>query len=351
MKVDMLDFYKLSNFDNHKLVIYFADNTQNFQGYIAIHRGGIINPAFGATRLWDYDNSADALNDVLKLSHIMTYKSAMAGLKYGGAKAVIIKPKAKNLDRKKLLISYSNKVNCLKGSFITGADVGINDNDMKILLNSSPYIVGESSDPVFFTALGVFYGIQVSLKEVFGTESLENRTFAIQGLGKTGASLLKRIYNEAKEIYVSDIDSRRVKAFQKEFPKIKPVGPLEIKKQSIDVFSPCALSNEINNSSLEQFKCSIIAGSANSQLEDDQIGQKLHKLGILYAPDYIINAGGLIAVVDEFENKGHDETRVLKKVAYIKTTLRKVFSSSKTQKKPSNLVADTMAKQIALKFK
>ena len=345
MDNNSFNFERLIEFDNHRQIIYLHDEKVRLRGFIAIHRGGVKSPAFGATRLWKYPTQTEALKDALKLSRIMTYKSAMAGLKYGGAKAVLIDPQDPQ-KRFVLLRTYTNYVNCFAGSFITGADVGISRKDLKVMNLNCKYIVGYRSDPVKFTALGLFYGIQVCLQEVFGTEELNNRTFAIQGLGKTGLGLLKLIYKQAKKICVSDIDPITIKMAKAAYPKIEAVSISEIFNQAVDVFSPCALSNAINLNNVSQLRCKIIAGSANSQLENDSIGEVLYKLGILYAPDYVINAGGLITVVDEYEHKNSKTSRVKERIVKLKENLKIIFKKSQQLKQPTNVIADKMAKKL-----
>lgn len=338
-------FEKLREFDQHKMVNFLFNSRDRLKGFIAIHRGNTVKPAFGATRIWNYTSEVDGLEEALKLSKLMSAKAALAGLEYGGAKAVIINPQG-IFNRKNMLRSYSHYVNYLNGHFITGADVGVNMDDLKVMESESPYMVGLKSDPVKFTALGAFYGIQVCLKEVYGTEDLAGRTFAIKGLGKTGMALLKLIYKIAGKIFVADIDDNQVTRIKREFPNAIVVNYNQIHKQKVDVYSPCALSNSINLRNISDLKCKIIAGIANIQLENSAIGELLHKFGILYAPDYVLNAGGLITVVDEYENKDSMEARVTAKVARIKDTLKTIIDKSKRRNMATNLIADQMAEKI-----
>lgn len=343
------NFEGLDDFDNHKSATFIYDPLSGLRGFIVIHRGGIVNPAFGATRIWGYPSEEDALIDALRLSRGMSYKSAMAGLNYGGAKAVIISPSGYS-SRKHLLKTYTQWVNCLNGRFITGADVGVSDDDLKVMLEEGKYVVGGQSDPVKFTALGVLYGIRVCLNEVFGDSSIVGRTFAIQGVGKTGMGLLRLIYDESKKIYVADVDNELIGRVKEGFPKVEVVSPSEIYQLKVDVFSPCALSHEVNFKNVSSFNCKIIAGSANNQLEKREVGELLHKLGILYAPDYVINAGGLITVVDEYEHTNSNEKRVERRVAKIKNTMKAIIEKSKRLRKATNVVADEMAEKIFHKF-
>lgn len=350
LKRNGFDFEELEEFDNHKLVTFLYNPSGNLRGFIAIHRGGLKLPAFGATRIWKYSNESDALKDALRLSRMMSYKSALAGLKYGGAKAVVFDSCSLKADRDLMVKTYAQQVNFLDGHFITGADVGVSEHDLKIMLGESKFMVGGKSDPVKFTALGVLYAVQVCLKEIFGDSTVVGRTFAIQGVGKTGLGLLKLIYHEAKKIYVADIDRKTIKRLKEDFPRVEVVPVSEIYKQKVDVFSPCALSHEVNYKNVSAFDCKIVAGSANNQLEKKEVGELLYKLGILYAPDYVINAGGLITVVDEYENGNTDEKRVERKVAQIKKTMKAIIREAKKTHRATNLVADEMAEKIFCKF-
>lgn len=338
------NFRKLSEFDNHKLVSYVHDAKSGLQGFIALHRGNEEHPSFGATRLWKYLSEAEALQDALRLSKTMTYKAALAGLKYGGGKGVIIYSPYKKT--RALLKSYTEKINYLNGHFITGADVGLNERDVKIMRRYSPFIVGLSSFPEKYTASGLFLAIQVCLKEMFGTEKIEGRTFAIQGVGNIGREILRLLYRQNAKIFIADIDKKKIKIIKKLFPKIQVIKPSEIHKQKVDIYSPCALSSAINFKNISQLRCKIIAGGANNQLENSRVGELLHRLNILYAPDYLINAGGLISVADEYEHKNHNPKRVSQRLLHIKKTLEKIIKISKRKHSPTNLIANQLAERI-----
>ncbi len=336
----------LPEFDNHRLITFLYDTESDLRGYIAIHRGGISRPAFGATRLWYYNYEIEALRDTLKLSKMMSYKAALAGLRYGGGKGVIISSPTSLKNKNLLLKSYARRVNYLGGNFITGTDVGLNKRDLKLMLKETSFMVGVTANPEEFTALGLFYSIQACLREIFDSEEIEKRSFAIQGLGKVGVELLKLIYKDSAKIFIADIDEARVKAVKKMFPKVRTVRASEIHKQPVDVYSPCALSNSLNDKRIASLRCRIIVGSANNQLENDYIGELLYKLGILYAPDYVVNAGGLISAIDEFENISFSSRRTRKKVANIKNTLQRILIKSRRIHKAPNLVANEMAEKI-----
>ena len=344
MKYTLLE--RVPDFDAHHIVSSIHDKKSGLRGFIAIHRFGRKKVAFGATRFVIYDSVLDAMEDATRLSRLMTYKSALAGLSYGGAKGVIMKTKGKSYNKSALFRVYARTVNMFGGHFITGTDAGVSDHDLSVMAKESPYMVGLKGDPAVFAAQGVFSGIHVCLQEVFGSNSLAERTIGIQGLGKLGIKLLELVYPRAKEVFVADVDRTRIRSAMRKFPRIRVINPRDIHRQKIDVFSPCALSNPINRKTITELKAKIVAGGANNQLEDERLGVMLHRLNILYAPDYVINAGGLICVVDEYDHKSHRRSRVERKVAGIATTLKRIFEESQRRNRAPNIVADEMAKRL-----
>lgn len=340
----------LPEFDNHKLVTFVGDNKIGLKGFIVIHRGNSGKPAFGATRYWRYHSELEALRDALRLSKTMSYKAALAGLPYGGGKGVLMEALTRPNQKKALLRAYAERVNYLGGNFITGADVGINRREVRMMRQNSPYMVGLRYDPVGWTVLGLFYAIQVCLEETLGDEGIGGRRFALQGLGKIGMGLLRKLYLKKARMVVADIDRKKAERAKKMFPKIQVVKPDKIYQQRVDVLLPCALSGIIDSKSIGKMNCKIIVGGANNQLKDNEAGVILNKLGIVYAPDYVVNAGGLISVVDEFKNSRINRERVRKKVARIKKTLRTILRKSKKEKRAPNLIADEMAERILKKI-
>src|SRR3989344_2026709 len=336
----------LAEFDDHKLITYMFNKKMGLKAIVAIHRSTNNHPAFGATRLLAYQDDSAALKDVLRLSRTMSYKSAMAGLKYGGAKGVIIKNGEIAGNRGDFFTAYAKCVNCLGGMFVTGCDVGVANDDVRSMRRVSKYIVGVKADPVRFTALGVYYTIETCLKEVFGSVSLDKRNFAIQGVGKTGGALLALLYPYVKAIYIADINKDRTSQIKRKYPRVKIVSPDKIHSQEVDVFSPCAMYHTLNFETIKKLNCKIIAGCANNQLENPIIDELLYKKGILYAPDYVTNAGGLISVVDEYEYGNHRVRRVTQRVEMIKNNIKKIIEESKQKNKPTNMVADKMAKEL-----
>ena len=346
-KLDYKQFKNRPEYDKHLSIYELTEQTDGLLGYIAIHRKNIGKPSFGATRFWHYSKKEDALGDALNLSKLMSYKAAISGLPYGGAKGVIMAPRQFTPSQKdKILKAYAEAVNSLNGNFVTGTDVGLDIKELKVMRTVSRNMVGVTANPTKFTALGLYLGIQTALKEIFGSTNIAGKSFAIQGVGKIGATLLDLIYPHTTNIYVSDIDLLRVNDIKKNFPEVKIVKSSEIHRQPVDVFSPCALSNIINSKSIGELNCAIVAGGANNQLGTKKDGSALYKRGVLYAPDYVINAGGLISVIDEYEHKRYNESRIVRKVRTISSSLEKIFSQSKHRSISPSEISDEMAEKI-----
>jgi leucine dehydrogenase len=255
----------LEEFDNHKLVSFVFDKKHKVEAYIALHRGSLTSPSFGATRIVKYSQKEDALRDALRLSRLMSYKAAMAGLDYGGGKGVILLPdNITDAERSKIIECYCEALNYYGGHFVTGADVGITDDDMKIMHKHSQYIVGVESNPVLHTAQGLFKAIEFCVEKKFEDRDLGKRSFAIQGVGKIGTALLEQLYGKAAKIVVTDLDNDRLKEIKKQYPDVEVVAPTEIYKQAVDVFSPCALSNSLTSKTITQLKASIVCGGGKT---------------------------------------------------------------------------------------
>jgi leucine dehydrogenase len=340
-----MDMTQMPEYDNHARVVQIEDKKTGLKAVISLHRNGKFKHAFGATRIWNYGSMEEALKDSMKLSKIMSYKCALAGINYAGAKGVIITPENPK-DRQAQLEVYLKEVNKLKGAFITGADVGISPQDVKWMRERSPYVVGVHVDPVRHTVEGIYYAMQVALDEVFGSKEVSKRSFAIQGLGKIGSGLLNILYKNGATIYATDVNEETVKKIQSKYPNIKIVAPDEIHSLEVDVFSPCALSNCINHKTVHEIKSPIVLGGANSQLESDEMGEILHERGILYGPDYVVNAGGIISVVCEFENENFYHEIIEDRVKNIANTLWDIIQKSKTEKIAINKVANEKAIEI-----
>lgn len=342
----------LEEFDNHELVASLVDRKSGLRGFIAIHNTN-LGPATGGTRYWRYATENEALRDVLRLSQAMTYKCALARVPHGGGKGVII-ANSHHPRRRDLLEAYAKRINLFSGNFSTGEDVGISEDDIKQMLRFSSHINGRpnvAGDLAPWAALGVFYAIQGALESVFGSNDLAGRTVAVKGVGKLGLELSKLLSANGANIVCADINPKRIALARHRVPKIQFVSPEEIHKQKADIYAPCALGDEFNKKTIPQLRAQIICGGANNQLTTREDGIRLHSWGILYVPDYLANAGGLINVVAELDKNGYSRRRVHRKVKGIKATTKKIIALSEKQNKPTSEVADRLAEEIFLKKK
>lgn len=341
---------KLKEFDGHERIEFFSDESSGLRAFVVIHNTN-LGPATGGTRYALYKSETEALRDALKLSRAMTYKCALAGVPFGGGKGVIM-ARRNSAKSKALLEEYARKINLFKGSFTTGEDVGITENDIKIMARISSYINCRSEkggNPAPWAAKGVFYAIQTALKSVFGNSRLANRKFAVKGLGKVGYELCRLIYERGGAIAAADINPGRAKYAKKHFPKIKIVPASAIHRETVDVYCPCALGGDFTKKTIPVLNCKIICGAANNQLSSEQSGGALHKRNIVYIPDYVANAGGLINVAAELNPLGYDRRRVERNLLKIKKTTEKIINISRQRKIPTNQIADRLAEWIIYK--
>ena len=329
----------------HEQIAYFCDPHSGLKGIVAIHNT-ILGPALGGCRMWKYASEEEALVDVLRLSKGMTYKAAIAGLNLGGGKAVIIgdskKEKSEDLFR-----SFGRFVEGLGGRYITAEDVGTSMKDMGHVRMETNYVtgitktLGGSGDPSPVTAYGVYVGIKAAVKQKLGKNSLDGLKISVQGLGHVGTSLCEYLYNDGVQLFVTDIHQDAVQNVVKSFGA-KEVGVDEIYSLDVDIYAPCALGATVNDKTLSKLKCSIIAGAANNVLKTPEIhGFELMKQGILYAPDYAINAGGLINVSNELE--GYNRERAFSQAEGIYDTLMGIFKRSEKDGIPTNEASDLQA--------
>lgn len=340
------NYRSYAEFDNHFLVQPISAPGVGLEGYICIHKKRTVHPSLGATRLWKYDTKEEALRDALRLSRLMSFKSALAGLPYGGAKAALIMPPGGlNGNRVDFFKAYAEEVNKLNGKFVTGTDVGVADQDLSIMRQVTQNVIGESIDSGYYTAWGIYYCLEVLFSALYGSAAFSGRSFAIQGLGKTGMSLLKLLAdNGARIIYVADINQAVVKEAEEKYPFIKPVKHDEIHKQAVDVYCPCALGGALNLTTVNELHCKSIVGSANNQLADPQIGLMLYRKKIIYAPDYLVNAGGIISVVDEYEyKKDSNIDRIKQKIKKIPVMFSQILQKSIAEDRPPHQIADEIA--------
>jgi len=327
----------------HEQVVLCHDPAAGYRGIIAIH-STVLGPALGGTRFWNYASDDEAVIDALRLARGMTYKNAVAGLNLGGGKSVIIGDN-KTTDRELIFRAHGRFVDSLGGRYITAEDVGTSTADMDYVhmeTKSVSGLAGRSGDPSPVTAHGVFRAIQASAKERWGSDDVANKTVSVQGCGHVGYYLAKELHEAGAKLIVTDIDADRVKRVVKDF-SAKAVKTDEIYGQKAHIFAPCALGAIVNDKTLPQLKVEIVAGAANNVLHEEKHGDVLEKKGILYAPDYVANAGGVINVYGELA--GWTSARALRKADEIYDTVLKVFSIAKADKIPTYEAADRLAEQ------
>ncbi|MDQ8005154.1 MAG: Glu/Leu/Phe/Val dehydrogenase dimerization domain-containing protein [Pedobacter sp.] len=331
----------------HKKVVFCNDPTTGLKAIIAIH-DTTLGPALGGVRMWNYNSEAEALEDVLRLSKGMTYKAAIAGLNVGGGTAVIIGD-SRRQKTEALMRSFGRFVKNLNGEFIAGEDVGTTVRDMEYIrmetqhVTGVPESLGGAGNPAPYTAKGVYLGIKACVKEVFGTDELAGRSVVVQGTGNVGEHLVELLRNDNVEVYVTDINEDRMRVIARKY-KAKAIEADKIFNIGADIYAPCALGATINDKTLKTMKFAIIAGSANNQLADEKVhGQILHDKGILYAPDYLINAGGIISCYSELTGFGKKRTIQLTENIYEAT--KEVIKLSKSENIPTNLAASRIAEK------
>lgn len=333
-----------TSFDNHEHVVFCQDNVTGLKAIIAVHNTN-LGPAVGGCRMWNYASSDDALTDVLRLSKGMTYKNAMAGLNMGGGKSVIFADPKTNLNREQLFLAFGRFVNSLGGKYYSAEDVGVTTADIMVAQKETPFVAGlegKSGDPSPFTALGTYLGMKAAVKHQRGIDSLSGLRVSVQGVGHVGYYLCEYLHREGAELFVTDIHGESLKRVANDFGATI-VSPQDIYSQNVDIYAPCALGATINDSTILQLKASIVAGCANNQLAETKHGQQLKDLGILYAPDYVINAGGIINI--SFDNN-YDEQKSTAKVEQIYNTLMSIFTESAKRNSTTTEVADEMAKKL-----
>ena len=333
------------SFDNHEKVLFASDAETGLKTIIAIHNTN-RGPGVGGCRMWPYESDAAAMEDALRLSRGMTYKSALANLPLGGGKSVMIgDPRTEKTPE--LLRAMGRIVDSLGGRYVVAEDVGTTVQDMDIINETTPHVACTSEgsgNPSPYTASGVFHGIRAAV--AFGTRrnaDLEGVSVAIQGLGQVGYSLAGFLHEQGAKLIVSDIHQGPIDRAADEFGAT-PIAADDIYGVEADVFAPCALGAIINDHTLPQIKAKIVAGSANNQLAEDRHGAALAARGILYAPDYVINAGGIIEVAYGAK-ADRDEDKLAEHVEGIYGTLTDIFGRANAENQPTNVVADRMAEE------
>lgn len=321
------------SFDNHEQIVFCNDEDTGLKAIIGIHNT-TLGPALGGTRMWQYKTEWDALNDVLRLSRGMTYKAAITGLNLGGGKAVIIGD-AKTQKNDDLMRRFGEFVHTLSGQYITAEDVGMETRDMDIIKGVTPHVtgvsesIGGSGNPSPVTAYGVFMGMKAAAKHKFGTDNLEGKKILVQGVGHVGETLVSHITDEGADVIINDINEARLEQLSKKY-NAKVVLGNDIYGLDLDIYAPCALGATVNDVTIPQLKAQVIAGAANNQLEDEvKHGRMLREKGIAYAPDFLINAGGIINVYAEVE--GYDKAESIKRTENIYNTTLDIFKLSEKE--------------------
>jgi leucine dehydrogenase len=333
---------KITNTD-HEQVLIGRDAESGYHGIIAIHSTR-LGPAVGGTRFWNYESEDEALTDALRLSHGMTYKNALAGMPLGGGKSIII-GHSKSANREALLRAHGRFVDTLQGRYITAEDVGTSPKDMEIVRLETQHVaglLGRSGDPSPFTARGVFRAIAASAKFRWNRDDLSGLTVAIQGCGNVGYNLAKLLHNAGAKLIATDVDENNLARVVDELAA-ETVHPDEIFSVPADVFAPCALGGILNDRTIPALKVQIVAGAANNQLLEERHGAMLHERNILYAPDYVANAGGILNGGREL--LGWTAEQSLAKVEQIYDTVLRVFESADAQKLSTNKAADRLAEE------
>ncbi len=341
-----MDVFASPAFDGHEQVAFFFDRQSGLKAIVALHDTA-LGPAIGGCRMWPYPSEAEALIDVLRLAKGMTYKAAMANLPFGGGKTVIIgnPPTDKS---PALFRSLGRAIDTLGGRYYTAEDVGIGPADMDWAGAETPYVLGRSSgssgDPSPVTARGVWLGIRAAVEHRFGQADLTGIRVAVQGVGHVGYNVARLLAQDGAKLIVADLDPVRAERAAEEFGARLADGH-EILGVEAEVLAPCALGGAINDESLPRLACAIVAGAANNQLLEARHGAALHARGILYAPDYVINAGGLINIAEELRPSGYHRGRALARVQAIAETLAEVFERAARQGVPTSEVADRLAEE------
>jgi leucine dehydrogenase len=327
----------------HEQIVYGYDESCGYRGIVAIHDTR-LGPALGGTRFWQYGSTEEATIDALRLARGMTYKSAVAGLNLGGGKSVIIGDN-KRVDREALFRAHGRLIETLGGRYITAEDVGTSPADMEYVRMETSHVAGlhgRSGDPSPVTAYGVYVGIKATARVRWGSDSLAERTVLVQGCGNVAQHLCEHLHEEGARLVVTDIDAAKVKRVV-EATGATAVAPEVIYDQPGDIYSPNALGATVNDDTLRRLKVEVIAGGANNQLAEERHGIELEKKGLTYAPDYVINGGGVINVYGELLK--WDLDRAKRKAAQIYDTLLTIYAIAKRQGIPSYRAADQMAEQ------
>ncbi len=335
------------SFDDHEQIVFCNDKDTGLKAIIGIHNT-VLGPALGGTRMWNYSNEWEALNDVLRLSRGMTFKSAITGLNLGGGKAVIIGD-AKTQKTPELMRRFGEFVHSLSGKYITAEDVGMATEDMDTVREVTPYVTGISEskggagNPSPITAYGVFMGMKAAAKFKYGSDVLEDKSVYVQGIGHVGEALVEHLINEGAKVTIADINQERLEEIRSKYGATI-YGGNDIYSEPMDIYAPCALGATINDNTIYRLQADIVAGAANNQLaEENKHGRILQERGIVYAPDFLINAGGIINVYAELEN--YDRQEIMRKTENIYNTTLEILDNAKVNNLTTNAAALNIARE------
>lgn len=332
----------------HEQIVFCNDPYTGLKAIIAIHNT-VLGPALGGTRMWNYNSEAEALTDVLRLSRGMTYKAAISGLNLGGGKAVIIGD-SRTLKNEALMRRFGSFVDSLAGKYITAEDVGMTTKDMEYIHNETDHVVGipetlgGGGDPSPVTAYGVFMGMKAAAKEAYGTDILSGKKVLVQGAGNVGGYLVDYLIEDGAQVMIADIFEDKIQKITSQHSSVQVVDPRNVTTLEMDIYAPCALGATLNDETIPELKCQIVAGAANNQLAAEaKHGKMLLDRGIIYAPDFLINAGGLINCYSELE--GYNRDRAMEHAEGIFNTTMTVLKASQLTGKPTYQIANEMAEE------
>ncbi len=341
------------SFDNHEQIVFCNDKDTGLKAIIGIHNS-IMGPALGGTRMWNYKNEYEALNDVLRLSRGMTFKSAISGLNLGGGKAVIIGD-AKTQKTPELMYKFGSFIHSLSGRYITAEDVGMETRDMDLVRDVTPYVTGisenrgGSGNPSPVTAFGVYMGMKAAAKFRFGNDNLSGKKILVQGIGHVGQTLVEYLIKEGAQVFISDIHQDKMEVIAAKYGAKIFAGD-DLYSADVDIYAPCALGATINDQTIYKLNAKVIAGAANNQLENESThSQILKDRGIVYAPDFLINAGGIINVYSEIAK--YDKAESMRRTENIYNTTLEIFAYADKHNITNQQAAITIAQQIIDKRK
>ncbi|UJF28346.1 Glu/Leu/Phe/Val dehydrogenase [Planococcus sp. 107-1] len=341
-----MEIFKRMEQHDYEQLVFCQDKNSGLKAIICIH-DTTLGPALGGTRMWNYETEEEAIEDAIRLGRGMTYKNAAAGLNLGGGKTVIIGDPLKDKNEE-MFRAFGRFIQGLNGRYITAEDVGTTVADMDLIHEETDFVTGispafgSSGNPSPVTAYGIYIGMKAAALEAFGDDSLEGKTITVQGVGNVAYTLCKHLHEEGAKLIVTDINQDAVQRAVNDFGAVA-VAPNDIYSQEADIFAPCAMGAIINDETIPQLKVKVVAGSANNQLKEERHGDELEARGIVYAPDFVINSGGVINVADELY--GYNNERAMKRVETIYDSITRIFEISKRDGIPSYIAAERMAEE------